>query len=279
VGFTANVVGQYWVDFKLKDKWSRQPFCVPIQDGDNTSTNSYTGAAKKAAGGSVDDNANAATHSVATSNGTPSTTITTKPNEVAKVPFASKCTATGIPTELSDVDPLTFTIVPADQTGDPLTLQGDWTFDVKFEYKPSEDNENDSEKKIPVPKFTANKNGTITCSCGVLDAGECEISVTHKGSSIKDSPWTVVVSESVSGGACEVVTLLVHAVNKLGQVKSVGGDLKEFVLEHSGDGNPQISDVGGGKYQIEFMLHPGENTLNVMLHGKNLHGFPITLHI
>jgi len=264
-------LGQYWFDFCFKGKWSTTPYCIPINDGDNVPSNSYTGSVKQAAGGG------------GTASATAKPTTTPAASKSTQVPVAGKCTVAGIPNELSDTVPLKFTIVPADDKG-PITTPGDWNFDVKFVFKPlNEDDEKDGQSKIPVPRFSPNKDGSITCSCGELAAGEYTVAVSYKGTSVKDSPWTVVVSESVSGGACEVLTLTVHAVNKQGQLKSTGGDLKEFVLEHSGDddqqGNPQISDVGSGKYQIEFMLHQGENVLNVKLHGKSLPGFPLTIHI
>jgi len=281
IGFSPTVAGQYWFDFCYKGKWSTTPFCVPINEGGNVPSNSYTGSVKQAAGGGGGSN------TVSRTGGTTSTaSATTKPaaSKSTQVPVAAKCTVAGIPKELSDTEPLKFTIKPADEKG-LITSPGDWNFDVKFEYKSlNEDNdEQEGESKIPVPQFSPNKDGSISCSCGELEAGEYTIAVSFKGTSVKDSPWTVVVSESISGGSCEVLTLLVHAVNKQGQLKSTGGDLKEFILEHSLEddqqGNPQISDVGSGKYQIEFMLHQGDNALNVELHGKSLPGFPLTIHI
>jgi len=106
-----------------------------------------------------------------------------------------------------------------------------------------------------------------------------EKSVTEKQQVKKPSIVTTVKEDTSEEYVGHIVTIsfTLRALNKNGNPKTKGGDTEEFSILANNKKISLIEDTGDGTYSFDYNCLPGENNLDVCLHGKSIPGFPLNI--
>mmetsp|Transcript_11952 Transcript_11952/g.33648 ORF Transcript_11952/g.33648 Transcript_11952/m.33648 type:complete len:637 (+) Transcript_11952:104-2014(+) len=188
---------------------------------------------------------------------------------VKAAPDASKSYAEGPGLEGAfDNEPAYFTVFAKDVNGNPVS--GD-------DCQVTVDGPGDAGANV-----TDNGDGTYAVEYHADEPGDYTINATLDGESVKNTPTTVKVTEGADAENVSIqYTITVHAKNKKGEPKTVGGDNFEVNIKggeaDETDVDCKAVDNGDGTYSAHYELSGEAGTkfkVNISLNGKKIKGSP-----
>ena len=140
------------------------------------------------------------------------------------------------------------------------------------------------------PHVTNNHDGTYSVEYAADAPGNYQIVVLNtddgEGENVKGSPSTAVIIPGADASATPLgqFSLTIHAVDKHGNPKTVGGDRFEASISHraekggdEADHHVETSDNGDGTYTAKYTLAGvGRFTVSIKLNGHNIKNSPFT---
>ncbi|MDP2435572.1 MAG: filamin/ABP280 repeat domain-containing protein [archaeon] len=138
------------------------------------------------------------------------------------------------------------------------------------------------------PHVTNNGDGTYSVEYSADEAGSYQITVLTtddgEGQNVKGSPSTAVIIPGADADATPLgeFSLKIHAVDKHGQPKTVGGDRFEVAIAHraekggaESDHDCRGQDNGDGTYTATYTLvGTGRFTVSIKLNGRHIKNSP-----